>query len=498
MSLRFKVVLILSLVFLVGGFWSYRAVYNNIRPQYLRVMEDAMVGQTYLLSKQIEFELPSKDPHKALSKLRIRTIMKHVRSARVHAKIYEWARRTFDYRIYITDARGIVRLDTDNSRDVGMDYSKWNDVYRALRGKYGARSSREYNSRGQMINALYTAFPIYKNKKRIGVVTLVKSKSSITGWAQRAQAKLWKGVLLGASVLFTLALLLTQFALNPITRLTEYAKDIAAGRRVQAPPVGKDEIGQLTQAFVEMKQALWERRDIEQFVTQLTHELKSPICAIQGAAELLEDPSMKEDKRTYFLANITEQSKRMDDIVQRLLRLVALEQQEHLEHKRAIEVNELLDNLRSRFTAQAEHKGIQLDITSTMETLETFQGDPFLLQQALTNILQNSFHFTPPNGEIQLSVCLERHLHSTLEGKASSTLSFQITDTGPGIPEYAAERVMEKFYSLEHPDTGRKGTGLGLPFVHQVALLHGGDFTLINRDSQGALATLWLPIFDEE
>lgn len=492
MSLRLKVLLCLSLVFLVGGFWAYRTVYKNIRPQYLRVMEDGMVDQTFLLTHIIASSLPDKHPERAIRQLPLRKIMRQVVEAKISARIYEWRKRSISFRIYITDSQGIVRLDTDNGRDLGKDYSKWNDVYRALRGQYGARSSREVDSYGNMTNALYTAFPIRKNGKIVGVLSLVKSKASLTGWAERAQAKLWQGVLLGASVLFILAWLLTQLALSPIFRLTQYAKEIAAGRRTEPPPVTRDEIGTLTQAFIEMKHALWQRRDIEQFVTQLTHELKSPICAIQGAAELMEDPSMSDDTRLYFLKNIHEQSERMDDIVQRLLRLVALEQREGLDKKDKIETKALLEELRECFESQAQQRNITLSINASEDSPLAFQGDKFLLFQALTNLLQNGFHFTPPEGRITLDVKLD-HEHNNAEPRRPIII-FQIEDTGPGIPEYALERVMEKFYSLEHPDTGRKGTGLGLPFVHQVALLHGGDFAIENREEAGARASMWLPI----
>ena len=279
-----------------------------------------------------------------------------------------------DFRIYITDAKGIVRVDTDHGFAVGKDYSRWNDVHLALRGKYGARSSRSKNSQGVMVNAMYVAFPMYKQGKLVGTLTLSKSKAPLTGWAIRAQNKLWQGVLLGATALFLLALLATQAVLQPIFRLTQYARAIAAGRRVDPPPIGSDEIGVLTQSFLEMKESLWERQDLERFVTQLTHELKSPISAIRGAAELLEDPDMPADKREHFLHNIQNQTRRMNDIVQRLLTLVALEQQEQLERRAQISLDELLSELEDRFLAQAQHQEVGLETGRHTETPHTLRA----------------------------------------------------------------------------------------------------------------------------
>jgi two-component system sensor histidine kinase CreC len=69
-----------------------------------------------------------------------------------------------------------------------------------------------------------------------------------------------------------------------------------------------------------------------------------------------------------------------------------------------------------------------------------------------------------------------------------------IADSGPGIPAYALEKVFERFYSLPRPDTGRKSSGLGLPFVREVAALHGGEVSLENRPKGGVQATLLLPL----
>jgi two-component system, OmpR family, sensor histidine kinase CreC len=74
-----------------------------------------------------------------------------------------------------------------------------------------------------------------------------------------------------------------------------------------------------------------------------------------------------------------------------------------------------------------------------------------------------------------------------------TALTLAIDDDGPGIPDFAKEKVFDKFFSLERPDTGRKSTGLGLNFVREVAHLHGGEIRLENREAQGLRATLQLP-----
>ena len=71
---------------------------------------------------------------------------------------------------------------------------------------------------------------------------------------------------------------------------------------------------------------------------------------------------------------------------------------------------------------------------------------------------------------------------------------FAVTDTGPGVPDYALSQAFDRFYSLPRPDSGRKSTGLGLALVREIAHLHGGDASLANRPEGGAVATLWVPL----
>ena len=110
------------------------------------------------------------------------------------------------------------------------------------------------------------------------------------------------------------------------------------------------------------------------------------------------------------------------------------------------------------------------------------QGDPFLLYQALSNLIQNAIDFSPAGRQIELAGQLE-----------AGRFRFSVRDYGPGIPEYAKARVFEKFFSLQRPDTGGKSTGLGLNFVREVAVLHQGEVSLENCPEGGVRATLILP-----
>jgi two-component system sensor histidine kinase CreC len=109
-------------------------------------------------------------------------------------------------------------------------------------------------------------------------------------------------------------------------------------------------------------------------------------------------------------------------------------------------------------------------------------GARFLLQRALANFVLNAIEFSPR----EATVTVDAH-------DVGGRIELTVRDHGPGLPAFAEDRIFEKFFSLPRPDTGRRGTGLGLAFVREVATLHGGGARLANHPDGGALATLTLP-----
>ena len=110
------------------------------------------------------------------------------------------------------------------------------------------------------------------------------------------------------------------------------------------------------------------------------------------------------------------------------------------------------------------------------------RGERFLIRQAVANLLSNAIDFAPANSVVII----------TAKGQ-DGMIDISVRDNGPGIPSYARERLFERFYSLPRPQSGRKGTGLGLAFVREVADLHGGNIRIDNHGEGGAEAVLRLP-----
>ena len=198
----------------------------------------------------------------------------------------------------------------------------------------------------------------------------------------------------------------------------------------------------------------------------LTHELKSPLAAIRGAAELLQS-EMALPQRQCFVGNIDSESARMQQLIERLLNLAQVEQRQGLDERVAVPLAALVDELLSAQAARIEGK--QLRIEQTIATDLVLIGEPFLLRQALGNLLENALDFTPFNGVLRFTAV-----------KIGGQIEFRLFNQAEAIPDYALPRLSERFYSLARPDSGRKSTGLGLNFVEEVVKLHGGVMSIGN------------------
>ena len=212
----------------------------------------------------------------------------------------------------------------------------------------------------------------------------------------------------------------------------------------------------------------------------LAHEMKSPLAAIRGAAELLREP-MPENARVRFTHNIDEQVARAQDMVDRMLELSALERRVALERVERVPVGPLVDAVRDEVMPSASARSIL--VAAAVEPELVVVGDAFLLQRALSNLVRNAIDFAPADSQVEIRAHAVR-----------SEVEISVRDRGPGLPDYARARIFEKFFSLPRPATGKRGTGLGLAFVREVAQLHAGSARLADHPEGGALATLSLPL----
>ncbi|RYY75940.1 MAG: two-component system sensor histidine kinase CreC, partial [Comamonadaceae bacterium] len=141
----------------------------------------------------------------------------------------------------------------------------------------------------------------------------------------------------------------------------------------------------------------------------------------------------------------------------------------------------LLQDIAASARTAASARNVEVRVA--IDAPASIDGDPFLLRRAVSNLLDNAIDFSPAGREVVLTL------------QATARLArITVRDRGPGMPEYARDKVFEKFYSLARPHNHKKSTGLGLAFVKEIASLHRGRVELVNGPGGGALATLTLPL----
>lgn len=322
---------------------------------------------------------------------------------------------------------------------------------------------------------MYVAAPIISDGRIIGVLSVGKPNAAMAPVIKRSERRiLWaSAVLLGIALAIGAGMV--WWINRSIARLTRYADSVTENRPLALPALGSSELRKLAQALESMRIKLEGKNEIEQYVYALTHELKSPLAAIRGAAEILRE-GPPADVVTRFTENILAQNTRMQALVETLLRQARLENRQDIPLA-PVAVDEL-------FTQLSEARSIQLAAKNITLTLRPSSlvvvADAELLAQALGNVLDNAIDFTPENGVITLSA-------QPMGEKAI----LQVTDSGCGIPDFALPRIFDRFYSLPR-ENGRKSSGLGLAFVSEAARLLNGEVTLCNRPEGGVLASLTL------
>jgi two-component system sensor histidine kinase CreC len=381
------------------------------------------------------------------------------------------------FRVYVTDARGVVRYDSAGVA-VGQDYSRWNDVRRTLDGGYGARSTRS-DPTDPATSVMHVAAPVLREGSLAGVLTVANPTRSVLPFADASERKVLRAGLALAAAALLVGLGLTVWLTRAVNRLKAYATDAAAGRKAALPPLD-GELAELGRALETMREKLEGRAYAEAYVHTLTHEMKSPLAAIRAAAELLEDPAMPAADRQRFLANIQDSEMRLRGLTDRMLDLASLQNRQALRDPAPVDLADLAARVLDARRSLLERAGVGVE--TRIPAGVRVRGEVFLLEQALANLLDNALAFSPRGGLITVSLDSSENTHTLV-----------VTDQGPGLPDFALQRAFEAFYSLPRPGSEAKGTGLGLAFVREIAELHGGRATLANRPGGGAEARLTLP-----
>ncbi|RKQ33623.1 sensor histidine kinase [Kocuria tytonis] len=221
------------------------------------------------------------------------------------------------------------------------------------------------------------------------------------------------------------------------------------------------------------------------FVANVSHELKTPVGAISLLSEAIEDAAADQDSVRHFAASLQRESMRLSALVQDIIELSRLQGTDVVAKGTAVDLNRAVGEAvdRSRLAAQTRH--IDIRVGGRIEA--PVFGDPDMLVTAVRNLIDNAVRYSPEHTRVGVGL-RERG------GMAQIT----VTDQGPGISEAEQERIFERFYRVDSARSRQTGgTGLGLSIVKHVMAQHGGEVSVWSQPGRGSTFTLVLPPMED-
>jgi two-component system sensor histidine kinase BaeS len=254
------------------------------------------------------------------------------------------------------------------------------------------------------------------------------------------------------------AFLLARRISRPVDRIAGAARTLTRGTHPEPVPVeGAAEIATLAVAFNELAAQLRRAQEAERnFLLSVSHELKTPLTAIRGYAEAVEDGAV--DPRE-AAATVASEARRLERLVHDLLDLARMNRTDFSVRNTEIDLAEVADDAVRRYQQQAESFGVALHAITDSSAPAIGDGDRVL--QVVSNLVENALRLTPPGGEVRV---------------VAAPGVLRVEDTGPGLAETDTERAFERFYLHERYGLERRvGTGLGLAIVKELTLAMGGS-----------------------
>ena len=381
-------------------------------------------------------------------------------------------------RVLVVDASGFVVMD---SSDVAINMTLMNStVLSALNNEEAAEKYEEFP-------VMIASVPILvKDKKSVvGAVVLVSSIDDVFSPIKDLKSQVSLLSLMIALLAGLMSFVTSSFITKPLKTLMKFVQKITNGQLDQkVNVVGNDEIAELGNAFNHMAEQLQRvEQSRQEFVSNVSHELKTPLSSIKVLTESLmfqEDVPVEMYKE--FFEDINSEVDRLNSIISDLLTLVRLDQREIPLNITEVNLNDMIQNLLKRLAPLAKKKNINLIYESHREVMAEI--DIVKLTLALTNLVENAIKYTTEGGEV--TVILQGDLQDAI---------ITVRDTGIGIAKEEQSRIFERFYRTDktrNRETG--GTGLGLAITYKTIVMHSGSIVVESEEGKGSTFSVQIPL----
>lgn len=306
---------------------------------------------------------------------------------------------------------------------------------------------------------------------------------------QEFRDRSYQAMTMAAVIAIVLASLFGYFfarsLVRPIKRMTDTAEAIKEGDwTARTNMEGEDEISQLGQTFDAMAEAVERDRKLERrLTTDVAHELRTPLMAIQATVEAMVDGVLPVDEER--LMTVDSEVMRLSRLVDSLLKLSRLENRANPNKQEIVNVGEVVSGIIATHEAYVAEAGLTLSYKADDNAI--VMGDPDLIRQATANLISNAVRYTDEGGRIKVRV-----------KRGETMASIAVKDTGIGLTPEEARMVFQRFWRA---DSGRDresgGLGVGLTVVKEIVDRHNGWVQVEGRKDEGACFTIHIPLYDE-
>lgn len=382
------------------------------------------------------------------------------------------------FRIIVCDSMGVAVADTNRSAVGKMIVVP--EVLVALDGKDDA------NLRENEDVIYASAYIEDEDSQKMGVALLVASYDEINSLFGELNHNWLMVTVVISIILVFMAYFIMQAIFVPLNNIFNTIQRISNGQLHNRLEIkGHNELSQVADAINVMTQQL-EHVDTAraEFVSNVSHELKTPLSSIKVLSEsLLLQEDMPVEMYREFMQDINNEVDRMTDIINDLLSLVKLDyREEGVLNISDTDLNELVAAVVKRINPLAGKKNISLYLENNKEV--TIEADATKLALALSNLVENAVKYTPENGEVTVTVDADHQ-----------NAFFTVKDTGIGISPEEQAKIFNRFYRVDKTrDRETGGTGLGLAITHSTVMMHNGSIKVVSAEGEGATFIVRLPI----
>jgi signal transduction histidine kinase len=489
MSLRTRLIISYIVIVVVGLALAFVTLILVARPIQNRLLQVRLAAQSTLAAN------------------RINTLYRQGNSTKnILARLEAWGDLS-ENRLLLIDPQGRVLTDSQGIWQGEQFRLETGDGQKRTAGVVGTPDGSRL---------VYVTTPVGSGQHPVGYVAAVAPRPAVL---PGLLAELGWGFVVAGVVALLLSMLLgiviARSIARPLQQIATGAGAVAAGdyeHRLPSPDWGPPEIKRVADSFnVMVARVENSQQAMRDFVSNVSHELKTPLTSIQGFAQAIVEGATPDDAARRKAAGIIyQEASRMVRMVEDLLDLARIDSGQVVMQKTALDLAQILTNTVERLLPQAAQK--QVKLVKQWDTLPAIVGDGDRLAQVFTNFLDNAIRHTPAGGQVTLTAKTVTNLlrpqpvrpglvqpdATTAISKRGQFLEISIADTGPGIPPADLARIFERFYQVDKSRKRGAGTGLGLAIAKEIVEAHGGWVRVESVEGIGTRFTVLLPLIDSE